>query len=859
MTQYTAFGTESAQENFDRQAEEFDNFANPVVEALSVNYPEMAQYMQPDVVFPYEIPAQAAAPASPGGYATPGDLSSFVQPTGRQVFDPQTGAYTYVDIPAQPARTVTVAPRPEPTAAPDMGVLSSRITPTAGLTGLDYQMANQQNNMIDRQLRAASNRDFYVQQGYTDWYPATASEQRLYGQVGPGGQINPLSGMINRPFVLKDVTGGGQVEGAAYAPGAPPLEARGGTWVDSETYMGPDGRLYTSSPALGIIGQQPPITWDRGGTISQIEDVAGGPAYGLGPRVPRQPVDPNTGRPVDGGAITPATDLGVLSRLPPDIAANLGRAVGRWIPKPTGEPGKTVLSVVPEGVQYWDGSKWQDSINNPALGTVFGNLPQGVYDWVDGAWKRRPDLQPIPLSPLPGPAGPDTSAIQPIPNAPLPGPNGPDRGAIVPIPNAPLPPGGVPPATGGEPEALQVDADGTVRYRDPSGNWYAYNPNYPDMGDAEAAQFAESAAALGPGVYNWTTLGDIGGEWTKVGDVAAPQAAAPETAAPPSNDPYGDRLWQKLAENGLDDLYTPMRNIMNLENAQNDPTVRNTSSIEDSVGLFQINMKGQLGVERAAALGAPDVATAIEWLKDPETNINFAVDHFIMPRYQQAQDRGLSGYDLYNYVFQPWSTKDEAIAMYYGGGGQGSYAASAPSSGLTAEEASYTTETTVPPQGSDAPAIYPAEGIITQRYGDSEAGVAGLGPKATNKGIDIAAPLGTPIRTTFSGEVVYADNAGTIYSGSPYAGWGNTVVVRDSDGNYHQYGHLSSIGVSVGDFVDQGAWVGNMGGVPNPSLGVWDPAGNSTGSHLSYDVYYIDANGNRRYFDPSGFLYGRSA
>ena len=48
-------------------------------------------------------------------------------------------------------------------------------------------------------------------------------------------------------------------------------------------------------------------------------------------------------------------------------------------------------------------------------------------------------------------------------------------------------------------------------------------------------------------------------------------------------------------------------------------------------------------------------------------------------------------------------------------------------------------------------------------------------------GIDLAAPLGTPI---------YAAADGVVLRAGPASGFGNAVYIQDADGNVHIYGHM---------------------------------------------------------------------
>ncbi|MFT4200274.1 MAG: M23 family metallopeptidase [Gordonia sp. (in: high G+C Gram-positive bacteria)] len=86
---------------------------------------------------------------------------------------------------------------------------------------------------------------------------------------------------------------------------------------------------------------------------------------------------------------------------------------------------------------------------------------------------------------------------------------------------------------------------------------------------------------------------------------------------------------------------------------------------------------------------------------------------------------------------------------------------------------------------------------------------SGFGPRwgSFHGGLDMAAPLGTPIHAATDGVVI---NAG------PASGYGNWVQIRAADGTVTMYGHMSSSGVLVqkGQHVTAGdviALVGNEG------------------------------------------------
>ncbi len=96
-------------------------------------------------------------------------------------------------------------------------------------------------------------------------------------------------------------------------------------------------------------------------------------------------------------------------------------------------------------------------------------------------------------------------------------------------------------------------------------------------------------------------------------------------------------------------------------------------------------------------------------------------------------------------------------------------------------------------------------------------------------GIDIAAPIGTPI---------YAADTGSVRIAGPMGGYGNYTCIQHSSAMSTCYGHQSRIGVSVGQSVKQGQVIGAVGNT-----------GHSTGPHLHFEVRI---NGNP--VDPMGYL-----
>lgn len=105
---------------------------------------------------------------------------------------------------------------------------------------------------------------------------------------------------------------------------------------------------------------------------------------------------------------------------------------------------------------------------------------------------------------------------------------------------------------------------------------------------------------------------------------------------------------------------------------------------------------------------------------------------------------------------------------------------------------------------------WPARGTLTSGYGRRWGRM--------HRGIDIAAPTGTPIFASAPGVVVYARwNSG---------GYGNLVQIRHTDGSLTRYAHNSRIFVQEGQVVEQGQHIAAMGST-----------GRSTGPHLHFEIH----------------------
>ncbi|MEO0135992.1 MAG: M23 family metallopeptidase [candidate division WOR-3 bacterium] len=115
------------------------------------------------------------------------------------------------------------------------------------------------------------------------------------------------------------------------------------------------------------------------------------------------------------------------------------------------------------------------------------------------------------------------------------------------------------------------------------------------------------------------------------------------------------------------------------------------------------------------------------------------------------------------------------------------------------------------------PYLLPAIGTISRKFNES------------HKGIDIAAPLYSPVVAAGPGKVI-AVGVDTFY--------GNYIVIEHSTNYKTFYGHLHSILVKHGDMVTGGKIIGTVGST-----------GKSTSPHLHYEVIF-----KGQAVDPTAYL-----
>jgi murein DD-endopeptidase MepM/ murein hydrolase activator NlpD len=117
-------------------------------------------------------------------------------------------------------------------------------------------------------------------------------------------------------------------------------------------------------------------------------------------------------------------------------------------------------------------------------------------------------------------------------------------------------------------------------------------------------------------------------------------------------------------------------------------------------------------------------------------------------------------------------------------------------------------------QQNVVPSIWPVNGQLLSRYGDREDPFSGEG--AFHKGVDISAPMGTP---------VHAAADGVVYNAEYSAGYGRVVIIDHGHGMQTWYAHLSSFEVIPGEEIRRGEILGSSGA-----------SGRVTSPHLHFEV-----------------------
>jgi murein DD-endopeptidase MepM/ murein hydrolase activator NlpD len=124
-----------------------------------------------------------------------------------------------------------------------------------------------------------------------------------------------------------------------------------------------------------------------------------------------------------------------------------------------------------------------------------------------------------------------------------------------------------------------------------------------------------------------------------------------------------------------------------------------------------------------------------------------------------------------------------------------------------------------------------ADARLTSAFGERVDPIDGT--RRRHAGVDLAAPIGTPVRAVKDGVVRFAGDRG---------GYGNIVIVDHGDGTETRYAHCHTLDVKAGQAVRAGQDIATVGNT-----------GRSTGPHLHFEFRVRGAA-----TDPSAFLDGSS-
>jgi murein DD-endopeptidase MepM/ murein hydrolase activator NlpD len=117
------------------------------------------------------------------------------------------------------------------------------------------------------------------------------------------------------------------------------------------------------------------------------------------------------------------------------------------------------------------------------------------------------------------------------------------------------------------------------------------------------------------------------------------------------------------------------------------------------------------------------------------------------------------------------------------------------------------------------PSLWPVDGSLESGFGGRRNPFGGRSFEF-HTGQDIDAPWGAPVVAAASGKIVIA---------GWQHGYGQVVYIDHGSGLTTRYGHLSQIGVKVGQTISRGEVLGRVGST-----------GRSTGPHLHYEVRIND-------------------
>jgi murein DD-endopeptidase MepM/ murein hydrolase activator NlpD len=111
--------------------------------------------------------------------------------------------------------------------------------------------------------------------------------------------------------------------------------------------------------------------------------------------------------------------------------------------------------------------------------------------------------------------------------------------------------------------------------------------------------------------------------------------------------------------------------------------------------------------------------------------------------------------------------------------------------------------------------VYPIRGRLTSPYGWRNDPISGV--RRFHAALDLAAPIGTPVKAAMDGKVSTVGFNGT---------YGKFIILSHNNGFQTMYAHLNVTSVTQGSYVNQGSKIGEAGST-----------GYSTGPHLHFAVF----------------------
>ena len=127
------------------------------------------------------------------------------------------------------------------------------------------------------------------------------------------------------------------------------------------------------------------------------------------------------------------------------------------------------------------------------------------------------------------------------------------------------------------------------------------------------------------------------------------------------------------------------------------------------------------------------------------------------------------------------------------------------------------------------------EGYIVPVKNYTISSLFGFREREFHRGLDLAAAQGEPI---------YSSQAGMVSKAEFHPSWGNYVAIEQEDGTTALYAHQQEYQVKVGDKVEQGQIIGYVGST-----------GNSTGSHLHFELCLDNSLSQSKLIDPKTVLF----